>query len=82
MHYKHKLMPCQDGEQVLLVLLAEAYLTLIIGMHKEHQIMLLEILVLLLNAFANLIEDKFFWRNSLNTNLNWVKLDNKDDLYG
>jgi hypothetical protein len=30
------------------------------------------------NAFANLIEDKFFWRNSLNTNLNWVKLDNKD----
>lgn len=32
-----------------------------------------------LNAYANLIEDKFFWRNSLNTNLNWVKLDNKDD---
>ncbi|MEL0651976.1 DUF3078 domain-containing protein [Algibacter sp. TI.3.09] len=31
-----------------------------------------------LNAYANLIEDKFFWRNSLNTNLNWVKLDNKD----
>ena len=31
------------------------------------------------NAFANLIEDKFFWRNSLNTNLNWVKLDDKDD---
>ncbi|MGB5419367.1 DUF3078 domain-containing protein [Algibacter sp.] len=30
------------------------------------------------NAFANLIEDKFFWRNSLTTNLNWVKLDNKD----
>ncbi|MDN3667612.1 DUF3078 domain-containing protein [Algibacter miyuki] len=32
-----------------------------------------------LNAYANLIEDKFFWRNSLNTNLNWVKLDNKDN---
>ncbi|WP_159018965.1 DUF3078 domain-containing protein [Algibacter sp. L3A6] len=32
-----------------------------------------------LNAFANLIEDDFFWRNSLNTNLNWVKLDDKDD---
>ncbi|MFI1744966.1 DUF3078 domain-containing protein [Thalassobellus sediminis] len=32
-----------------------------------------------LNAYANLIEEKFFWRNSLNTNLNWVKLDNKDD---
>jgi hypothetical protein len=32
-----------------------------------------------LNAFANLIEDKFFWRNSLSTNLNWVKLDDKDD---
>ncbi|WP_430467211.1 DUF3078 domain-containing protein [Winogradskyella ouciana] len=30
------------------------------------------------NGFANLIEDKFFWRNSLTTNLNWVKLDNKD----
>jgi len=29
------------------------------------------------NGFANLIEDKFFWRNSLTTNLNWVKLDNK-----
>lgn len=31
------------------------------------------------NAFANLIEEKFFWRNALTTNLNWVKLDNKDD---
>lgn len=31
------------------------------------------------NAFANLIEDKFFWRNSLTTNLNWVKLDDKDN---
>ncbi|WP_396602818.1 DUF3078 domain-containing protein [Algibacter sp. R77976] len=31
------------------------------------------------NAFANLIEDKFFWRNSLTTNLNWVKFDDKDD---
>ncbi|WP_179009318.1 DUF3078 domain-containing protein [Winogradskyella forsetii] len=30
------------------------------------------------NAFANKIEDKYFWRNSLNTNLSWVKLDNKD----
>ena len=30
------------------------------------------------NAFANLLEDKFFWRNALTTNLNWVKLDNKD----
>jgi len=30
------------------------------------------------NAYANLIEDKFFWRNALSTNLNWVKLDNKD----
>lgn len=30
------------------------------------------------NAYANLIEDQFFWRNSLSTNLNWVKLDNKD----
>ena len=30
------------------------------------------------NAYANLIEKDFFWRNSLNVNLNWVKLDNKD----
>jgi hypothetical protein len=27
------------------------------------------------NAFANLIEDKFFWRNSGTINLGWVKLD-------
>ena len=31
------------------------------------------------NAFANKIEDKYFWRNSLNTNLNWTKLDDKDN---
>ena len=31
------------------------------------------------NGFAHLIEDKFFWRNSLNVNLAWVKLDNKDN---
>lgn len=31
------------------------------------------------NGFANLIEDKFFWRNSLNVNLGWVKLDDKND---
>lgn len=31
------------------------------------------------NAFANLNQDKFFWRNSGNVNLNWVKLDDKDD---
>ncbi|MDC0009012.1 DUF3078 domain-containing protein [Winogradskyella sp.] len=30
------------------------------------------------NGFANLIEDKFFWRNALTTNLNWVKLDDTD----
>lgn len=29
------------------------------------------------NAFANLIEDKFFWRNAMNINLGWVKLDDK-----
>ncbi|MEL0455044.1 DUF3078 domain-containing protein [Flavobacteriaceae bacterium SZ-1-7] len=32
-----------------------------------------------LNAYANLIEEKFFWRNALSTNLNWVKLDDKDN---
>ena len=31
------------------------------------------------NAYANLIQDKFFWRNSLNVNLNWVKFDDLDD---
>ena len=31
------------------------------------------------NAFANLKEEKFFWRNSANVNLAWVKLDDKDD---
>ena len=31
------------------------------------------------NAFANLQEEKFFWRNSLNTNLAWVKLDDEDN---
>lgn len=30
------------------------------------------------NAFANKIEETYFWRNSLTTNLAWVKLDNKD----
>jgi hypothetical protein len=32
-----------------------------------------------LNANANLIQPKFFWRNALTTNLNWVKLDDRDD---
>lgn len=31
------------------------------------------------NAFANKIEDKYFWRNNLNVNLGWTKLDNKDN---
>jgi hypothetical protein len=31
------------------------------------------------NAFANLIKEKFFWRNSANLNLKWIKLDDKDD---
>lgn len=31
------------------------------------------------NAYANLKQEKFFWRKSLNTNLSWVKLDDKDD---
>ena len=30
------------------------------------------------NAFANKLEDTYFWRNSLTANLAWVKLDNKD----
>ena len=31
------------------------------------------------NAFANLIEKDFFWRNSGNLNVGWVKIDNRDD---
>lgn len=31
------------------------------------------------NGYVNLIQEKFFWRNSLSTNLNWVKLDDKDN---
>ncbi|PIA78709.1 hypothetical protein BFR04_04020 [Gaetbulibacter sp. 4G1] len=31
------------------------------------------------NAFANLTQEKFFWRNAANVNLSWVKLDDKDD---
>ena len=31
------------------------------------------------NGYANLIQEKFFWRNSANVNLGWVKLDDKDD---
>lgn len=32
------------------------------------------------NAYANLQQAKYFWRNSLNTNFKWVKLDDKDNL--
>ena len=31
------------------------------------------------NVFANKIEEKYFWRNALTANLNWVKLDDKDN---
>ena len=31
------------------------------------------------NAFANLNEEKFFWRNAANINLTWVKFDDRDD---
>ncbi|MCD2258455.1 DUF3078 domain-containing protein [Psychroserpens luteolus] len=31
------------------------------------------------NGYANLIQEKFFWRNALTTNLNWTKLDDKDN---
>jgi len=31
-----------------------------------------------LNAFANLNEEKFFWRNGANVNLGWIKFDDKD----
>ena len=31
------------------------------------------------NVFANKLEEKYFWRNSLNVNLGWVKFDDKDN---
>jgi hypothetical protein len=31
------------------------------------------------NGFANLKQEKFFWRNALNVNLSWVKFDNEND---
>jgi len=31
------------------------------------------------NGYANLLQEKFFWRNSLGVNLSWVKLDDKDN---
>ena len=31
------------------------------------------------NGFANKNEEKYFWKNALTLNLNWVKLDDKDD---
>ena len=31
------------------------------------------------NSYANLKQEKYFWRNNLNINLKWVKLDDKDD---
>jgi hypothetical protein len=34
---------------------------------------------LTINSFANLKQPKYFWRNSLNVNLGWVKFDDKDD---
>ncbi len=32
------------------------------------------------NGYANLIQDKFFWRNSGTLNLSWVRLDDRDDV--
>jgi hypothetical protein len=31
------------------------------------------------NAYANEIQEKYFWKNALNVNLNWVKFDDTDD---
>lgn len=32
-----------------------------------------------INAIANLKEEKYFWRNNANVNLQWVKFDDRDD---
>lgn len=34
---------------------------------------------IIINAKADLIREKFFWKNAANTNLSWTKLDDKDD---
>jgi hypothetical protein len=31
------------------------------------------------NGYANKIEDKYFWKNALTLNLNWIKFDDKDN---
>lgn len=31
------------------------------------------------NAFANLVKENFFWRNSAAVNVGWVKIDDRDD---
>lgn len=31
-----------------------------------------------LNAYANLVEEKYFWNNATNINIGWVKFDDKD----
>ncbi|MBP2831132.1 DUF3078 domain-containing protein [Aquimarina sp. U1-2] len=31
------------------------------------------------NGYANLLQKKYFWKNSLTTNFAWVKLDDRDD---
>lgn len=31
------------------------------------------------NAYANLIQEKYFWRNAVNINLGWVKSNDRDD---
>lgn len=32
-----------------------------------------------INAYADRIEDKYFWKNAVNVNIGWVKFDDKDD---
>ncbi|WKK65952.1 DUF3078 domain-containing protein [Lutimonas zeaxanthinifaciens] len=32
-----------------------------------------------INAFADLIEEKYFWKNAMNINIGWVKFDDEDD---
>lgn len=32
-----------------------------------------------INAFADLIEEKYFWKNATNINIGWVKFDDEDD---
>ncbi len=54
------------------------YQTLPNGMHKVSPNNSSGNIGFTFNEHANLIQEKFFWISALTTNINWMKLDNKD----